>query len=174
MKTYYSVEWPQFYTATIYEWRHLLLQDDFKNIITGSLQFLVTNKRIVLNGFVVMSNHIHLIWQVQQGFTHADVQLSFMKYTSQQMKRLLTKENPAMLEQYKVNKVDRDFQFWKRESLSIELFTPAVFYQKLDYIHNNPVRAGLCNYAEEYYYSSAKFYKDGIDNFGMMTHYAGD
>ena len=79
-----------------------------------------------------------------------------------------------MLEQYKVNKVDRDFQFWKRESLSIELFTPAVFYQKLDYIHNNPVRAGLCNYAEEYYYSSAKFYKDGIDNFGMMTHYAGD
>ena len=37
MKTYFSVEWPQFYTATIYEWRHLLLQDDFKNIITGSL-----------------------------------------------------------------------------------------------------------------------------------------
>lgn len=127
MKVYYFIEWPQFYTSTIYEWKHLLLEYDFKNIITGSLQFLVTNKRIVLIGFVVMSNHIHLIWQVQHGFTPAEVQFSFMKYTYQQMKRLLTKENPASLEQYKVNKGDRDFEFCKRESLSVELYTPAVF-----------------------------------------------
>ena len=146
------------------------MENSFKDIIIDSLKFLVTNKRIMLNGFVIMSNHIHLIWQAQNGFSPSEVQLSFMKYTSQQMKRLLDKENPLLLEGFKVNKYDRTYQFWKREPLSIELFTPAVFYQKLEYIHNNPVRAGLCKFAEEYYYSSAKFYKEGIDNFGILTH----
>ncbi len=104
-----------------------------------------------------MSNHIHLIWQALNEFTPSQVQSSFMKYTSHQMMQ-----------------GDRDHQLWKREPLGDELFTPDVFHQKLDYIHNNPVRAGLGSYREEYYYSSAKFYQDGIDNFGMVTHYSGN
>ena len=78
-----------------------------------------------------------------------------------------------MLGEFKVNKGDREYQVWKREPLGIELFTPEVFCQKLDYIHNNPVKAGLCKYAEEYYYSSAKFYHSRMDNFKMLTHYMG-
>ncbi|GAB2808283.1 hypothetical protein [Ferruginibacter profundus] len=65
------------------------------------------------------------------------------------------------------------YQFWKRESLSIELRTHAVYMQKLEYIHYNPVKAGLCIHPEEYYYSSAKFYFNGADDFGMLTHYLG-
>jgi putative transposase len=48
-----------------------------------------------------------------------------------------------------------------------------VFIQKLNYIHQNPVRAGLCSHAEEYKYSSAKFYETGIDNGGFLTHFTG-
>jgi hypothetical protein len=66
------------------------------------------------------------------------------------------------------------YQFWKREALSIELISPAVFDQKLEYIHNNPVVAGLCNFPEEYLYSSAEFYHRGTDRFGIITHYMGD
>jgi hypothetical protein len=44
------------------------------------------------------------------------------------------------------------------------------FNQKLDYIHYNPVKAGLCKLPEDYYYSSAKFYFDGVDAFEMLTH----
>jgi putative transposase len=55
--------------------------------------------------------------------------------------------------------------------LGIDLFTEAVFIQKLDYIHQNPLKAGLCNLPEEYYYSSAKFYECGVDDFGILTHY---
>ena len=138
-----------------------------------SLQYLVTDKRIVLNGFVIMSNHIHLIWQALNQFTPSDIQASFMKYTSHQLIRLIKKNDPDMLSEFKVNKGDRDHQIWKREPLGVELFTAEVFYQKLAYIQNNPVRAGLCNYPEEYYYSSAKFYHGGIDDFGMLTHYSG-
>ncbi len=61
-----------------------------------------------------------------------------------------------------------------REPLSIELITKFVFMKKLEYIHYNLVDAGLCNVPEEYYYSSAKFYFDGTDHFGMLTHYTGN
>ena len=46
--------------------------------------------------------------------------------------------------------------------------------QKLDYIHNNAVAAGLVSFAEEYRYSSAKFYFSGIDDFSIVTHYSGN
>jgi putative transposase len=52
----------QYFRATIYEWQALLGNDNHKDIIIDSLQFLVNDKRIELNAFVIMSNHIHLIW----------------------------------------------------------------------------------------------------------------
>ena len=45
--------------------------------------------------------------------------------------------------------------------------------QKLEYIPENPVAAGWVKFAEEYKYSSAKFYQEGIDEFNMITHYTG-
>ncbi len=58
---------PQYFTTTILDWQHLLKPDKYKDIIIQSLQFLVKEKRIELNAFAIMSNHIHLIWQIQQG-----------------------------------------------------------------------------------------------------------
>jgi hypothetical protein len=43
--------------------------------------------------------------------------------------------------------------------------------QKMEYIHNNPVAAGLCHYPEGYTYSSAKYYVTGEDGFGIITHW---
>ena len=60
---------PPPWAATILEWRHLLTDDKHKDIIIESLQFLVNDRRIVLNAFVIMSNHIHVIWQPMFGFT---------------------------------------------------------------------------------------------------------
>ena len=74
------------------------------------------------------------------------------------------------MEQFKVNVKDRSYQFWERNSLSVELRSSKVFMQKLEYIHYNPVKAGLCINPEDYYYSSAKFYATGVDDFGMLTH----
>ncbi len=47
-----------------------------------------------------------------------------------------------------------------------------MFKQKLEYIHYNPVRAGLCNLPEEYKYSTAKFYETGINDWKFVSHYA--
>jgi len=85
----YPEYWPRFYTATIYKWQRLLADDKHKDIIIDSLKFLVAEKRIELNAFVIMSNHIHLIWQPMFGLSPSDIQASFMKYTAQQLKRPL-------------------------------------------------------------------------------------
>ena len=97
-----------------------------------------------------------------------------MTYTAKAIKKKLKQGKPDILETLKVNKYDRIYQVWKREPLSIELFTEKAFMQKLEYIHNNPVTAGLVNFAEEYKYSSAKFYLLDIDEFNIITHYSGN
>ena len=78
--------WPQFYTATILEWKPLLKPGEYKNIIIQWLQYLTTNKKITLYAFVIMDNRIHLIWQALPGKTSEQVQHSIMKYTIRQIK----------------------------------------------------------------------------------------
>jgi putative transposase len=166
----YSIYWPQFYTATILEWKPLLKPAKYKDVIIQSLQYLTTNKKIALYAFVIMDNHIHLIWQAVGDKTPVQLQHSFMKYTAQQIKFDLVQNHPLVLDKFSVNAKDRTYQFWERNSLGIELYLHYVFMQKIEYIHWNPVKAGLCSLPEDYYYSSARFYHTGIDEFNMLTH----
>ncbi|MEO7048139.1 MAG: transposase [Ferruginibacter sp.] len=173
MSSYNFQHSPQFFTATILEWKHLLKPDEYKQIIIDSLLFLKKEGSIIVNAFAIMPNHIHLIWQIQNNYTREKIQLRFLKYTAQQMKfRLIDTKNPA-LQDYIVNASDRQYQFWERNPLSIDLWNKDVLIQKLIYIHNNPLSGkwNLVNYPEEYKYSSALFYEEGIDIFGLLTHY---
>jgi len=164
---------PQFFTASIFEWKELLKPDTYKDIIINSLLFLKSEGSIVVYGFVIMPNHIHLIWQIQDGFKRENIQLRFLKFTGQQLKFELAKVDPDKLAKYQVNAKDRQYQIWQRNSLSVDLWSPKVFEQKLDYIHNNPLQEKwkLAAYPEEYKYSSAKFYQTGVDEFGLVTDY---
>ena len=164
---------PQFFTATILEWKHLLKEDEFKDIIIKSLQFLTNEKSVVIYAFVIMPNHIHLIWQIQDGFKRDKIQLRFLRFTAQQMKFRLLETNKSKLENYRVNAKDREYQFWERNALSIDLWSEGVFMQKLEYIHNNPLQEKwrLVEFPEDYRYSSAGFYETGYDEFGILTSY---
>ena len=167
----FITEYPRFFTATIQEWRRLLEPDKYKDIIINSLKFLVEDKRIELHAFVIMSNHLHLIWRMQPLIHPQHVQRDFLKYTAQRIKADLQKNHPAVLNHFRSDADDRYFQFWKRRPLSIELRTHKIYIQKLDYIHWNPVRAGICELPGEYKYSSALFYETGVDNWGFLTHH---
>ena len=83
----------------------------------------------------------------------------------------MEKNHPKVLEKFYVGKKDRIYQFWKRNPLSVNLWTKEVFIQKMEYIHYNPVAASLCAYPEDYKYSSAKFYETGEDRFSIITHW---
>lgn len=118
-----------------------------------------------------MSNHLHLLWQMQPLIHPQHVQRDFLKYTAQRIKHDLRKNNPGLLTSYKAEANDRIHQFWKRPALSIEFRTHKVYLQKSEYIHQNPVKAGLCKFPEDYKYSSAAFYHTGINNWGFLTRY---
>ncbi|WP_315857676.1 hypothetical protein [Ferruginibacter albus] len=120
-----------------------------------------------------MSNHIHLIWQSLNNFTPTDIQHSLLSYTAHQIQLKLQKESPSFLNSFKVKTKDRAYQFWEREALGIDLYTHDVFIQKLNYLHYNPVKAGLCIHPEEYLYSSYRFYETGVDVFNILSNYAG-
>ena len=171
MKQQYAQEWPQFFTATIQEWKHLLKEDKYKNIIVDTLKFLVKEGNVTVNGFVIMPNHVHIIWQATGNNDLKKIQNSFIKHTSKEFKKLLEIDNK--IQAYEVKAIDRKYNFWQRDSLNIELFTAAVFQQKLNYMHYNPAKANLCNLPEDYHFSSALFYERGIDHFGFIEHYLG-
>jgi putative transposase len=163
-------EHPEFITITCLKWLHLLARDNHKQIVVESLDFLATHNRVIVYAFVIMSNHLHMIWQYRRNYEAYEVIRDFLKYTSQQLLRHLAEKDMRLFKQVLVDKSDRRFQVWKRNSLRIPLWSDKVFNQKLDYIHWNPVRAGLCASPEEYKYSSASFYLTNNTEWKFLTH----
>jgi REP element-mobilizing transposase RayT len=152
---------------------HVLADDAMKEIIIASLKHLAISQRINVFSFCIMSNHLHMIWQMIGDNTRADVQRDFLKYTGQRILQRLKNSGSQLFEELYVGAKDRNYQVWERNSLSIPLYSDRFFSQKLDYIHNNPVSAGLCKYPEDYYYSSASFYYRNVVNFDFLVHYNG-
>jgi len=150
--------WPEFFTATILEWKHLLKPDKYKDIITQSLSFLVQGNRVKVFGFLIMSNHLHLIWQAMAGHKPQEIQHSFLKFTAQMIIKDSRDVHPQVLERFYVGAKDRKYQIWERNALGIEIKNNSVFNQKLDYIHYNPLKAGLCTLPSAYIYLLASFY----------------
>jgi putative transposase len=71
----------QFFTATILEWKHLLKQDIYRQLLLDRLRFLVEQGRVKVYGFTIIINRIHLIWHVQPGQKREVVQRDFFLNT---------------------------------------------------------------------------------------------
>ena len=102
-----------------------------------------------------------------------EVQRDFLKYTGQQILKHLRNEKAEMQKELLVQAKDRKYQVWERNSLGVPLWSPGVFGQKLEYIHYNPVKAGLCKYPEDYKYSSASFYEKSEKDWEFLVHHMG-
>ncbi|MBL6444826.1 transposase [Fulvivirga sp. 29W222] len=118
-------------------------------------------------------NHLHLLWKINPEHSLENVQRDFMKYTGQMIKFDLQKNHTQLLEHFQVNLKDRIYQFWQRNSLNKLLKSRKVIEQKLDYIHNNPVRGKwmLADNPLKYHFSSVRFYKEDNREFNFLTHY---
>ena len=162
----------EFFTATCLCWQPLLRPDSRKQIVMDSLKFLTDQNRIWLYGFVIMPNHIHLMWCKQEEWLGKNVAQMFLKYTAQQIKfRLIDEGKTRELEQYRNTQSDRQYHFWERRPYGATMYNRKVASQKIDYMHYNPVKAGLCKYPEEYKYSSYRYYELNEDEWGFLTHY---
>ncbi|EEI89489.1 hypothetical protein HMPREF0765_4916 [Sphingobacterium spiritivorum ATCC 33300] len=159
----------EFFTATIFKWQNLLI-DKHKSIIIESLRWLVKNKRCKIYGFVIMPNHIHLLWKIEDDVERNSVQGALLNYTAHEFKKQL---NNQELSAYKVNAKDRLFQFWQKNHMVKECWSEPFIEEKLIYMHNNPIQKHwkLCDSPENYYWSSSSFYESQESPFDFLTHY---
>ncbi|MBS1487834.1 MAG: transposase [Bacteroidetes bacterium] len=165
----------QFFTAVCYDWLKLLETNEAKQIITEALTKRVKKAQIKVCAFVIMPNHIHIIWRIQNGFKLEEVQRDFLKFTAKELMSMLREQKGEdALEEIYVGLKDRKYQVWKRNSMSIDLVHEWFFKQKFDYLHENPCQPHwqLAELPEDYKYSSARFYEDGVDEFGFLTHHS--
>jgi putative transposase len=160
----------EFFTATCLNWQNLLQEEKHKKIILDSLTFLVDEQRIWLYGYVIMPNHIHILWRKQDNWIEKNVQQQFLKFTAQKIKFNLLDTDPSQLVNFKSTQMDRKFHFWERRPYKARSYTRDILEQKLDYMHFNPVKAGLCLLPEDYLFSSAQFYYQKLAN-PILTHY---
>lgn len=147
-----------FWTTTINKWYHLLKADEYKKVVLSSLNYLSEQGKIAVYAFVLIPNHIHL-----------NPVESFLKYTANAFKKLLKKEGEWQLNAYKVQAANKKYEFWQRDPLAVHLYSP-VAYQKLDYLHANPVseRWNLASEPCDYKFPSARFYELGIRDFEFI------
>ncbi|RZJ85770.1 MAG: transposase, partial [Chryseobacterium sp.] len=138
-----------FYTETIFNFAHLLADGNIKLIIINSLKYLVKQQLVDIYAFVIMPNHIHLIWTMLKLNGKETPLASFTKFTAHEFRKYLMTKSPQLLTQYRSGKEDRTYQFWKRDPLAIPLTKESTLIQKLDYIHDNPIKEkwNLCSNA---------------------------
>jgi putative transposase len=162
-----------FYTSTIHNWRPLIHQYNFYNTITDSLSFLHKKGLLKVYGFVIMPNHMHLIWQLLKQNGKESPVASLMKFTAHSFEQHIVQNNPNDLSNYIVNWRTRKYNFWQPEPDWFLLFKEKTTFQKLNYIHNNPLQKhwNLVNDPVNYMYSSAKFYETGLKEFDFLYHY---
>ena len=167
-KSYTAINKIYFWTATIHKWMPLLESDLNKQIIIDSLKYLSDKELITVYAFVIMPNHIHLIWQ-QNDFNGKETPKgSLLKYSAHLFLQHLKVNGNSKY--YKANEANKKHEIWQRDSLGIEIYSREVAKQKIDYIHFNPV-TGKWKLAKDdldYYFYSARFYETGIDEFGFL------
>ncbi len=159
-----------FWTATINSWQRLLEKDEYKDVIIDSLHWLTDEGKVDVFAFIIMPNHIHLIWRVNEPNGKESPQGSLLKYTAHIFKKMLRNEDNGKLVAYKVDAENKKYEFWQRDSLAIPLFTREVALQKLNYIHNNPLKEhwNLVKDPCDYKYSSARYYELDEKNFPFL------
>ena len=141
--------------------------------MVSSLEHLANKGKLKVYGFVVMPNHIHLIWQNLELNGKEMPYISFMKFTAHQFLTELRKTNNPLLKRFAVDGTDRANQFWQKRGLSKLMTTRQILEQKLDYIHLNPLQAhwNLVDDPNNYYYSSCSYYEQEDKRFHWLTHY---
>jgi REP element-mobilizing transposase RayT len=155
-----------FVTFGVINWIDLFIREEYKKIMLDSWKYCMANKGMEIYGWCIMTSHIHMIIG-----PHADKLESIM----QNMKRHTSEKLHEAIQSYsfesrkewmlwmmeragKKNSNNINFQLWQQHNNPIELSNSKMAWQKLEYIHNNPVKAGFVEKPEDYLYSSARDY----------------
>ncbi|MTI39268.1 transposase [Fulvivirga lutimaris] len=157
-----------FVTFTVVEWIDVFTRSEYSEIVLDSIRYCQKEKGLEVYAWVIMSNHIHLIISRNENVNDLSaIVRDFKKFTASHILKSIENNTHESRKNWmlwifssagKKNKNNTNFQFWKQDNHAELLMTNKFMQQKLDYIHNNPVVAGLVDEPEYYKYSSASDY----------------
>lgn len=160
---------PYFVTCTVIKWLKIFNQNSHINILLSSLLYCQDHKGLLIYGWCFMPNHVHMIVGSQKD-PLSNVLRDFKSYTSRQIRKVMSTKlyDPEisfiyqqMIQAGTNNSNNKDWQLWQQHNQPKVLFSRKVARQKLDYIHFNPVKAGLTKTPQSWPYSSAIDYSGG-------------
>jgi len=151
---------PYFITCTIINWLALFGKPEITQIILDSLKYLIDHQRIVLHGFVIMEDHLHLI---ASGQALSDDIGDFKSFTARSIIDLFkAQKNQFILSQLeffkKDHKITQQYQLWEEGNHPEFISSREMLNQKLEYLHCNPLRKGYIDDPAHWRYSSYRIY----------------
>ena len=160
-----------FLTFFIMGWIDIFSRQRYQDIIIESFQFCRLKKDLQIGGFVIMTNHVHVIWTAKQA-NLSDTIRDFKTFTSKAITNTIENEPESRRDclqymfHFNANRSPAHdlFKVWTGNNHPEEIYGDKFLKTKLNYIHQNPVRAGLVREPSHYLYSSAANYegKKGI------------
>lgn len=160
-----------FVTITTVGWIDVFTRLNQKYVIIKALEYCQKNKALEIYGYCIMSSHIHLLCKATNDFVLADVMRDFKRFTSKKIIQTIQEEPESrrewMLAYFREAsehlKKEQLFKVWQNGYHAEHIYSNKFIRQKLDYIHNNPVKDKIVTLPEDYFFSSARNYAN-LDN----------
>lgn len=155
---------PHFVTFAVVRWVDVFTRTIYADAVVDGLNYCIINKGLEVYGWVIMPNHLHLMIRAKEGYRLSDILRDFKKHTAKYILQMIEENNQESRKDWMLwlfrsegerNKNNEVYQFWQQDNHPIYLESTRIIEQKLDYMHQNPVRAGLVSSADAYRYSSA-------------------
>lgn len=160
-----------FITITTVGWIDVFTRLNQKYVIINALKHCQEHKGLEIYAYVLMSSHLHLLCKATEGFILSDVIRDFKKFTSKKITQTIITELESrrewMLDYFEKAcehlKRNQQYKVWQDGYHAELIYSNSFIKQKVDYIHNNPVKEKTVSLPEDYYFSSARNYA-GLDN----------
>ncbi len=153
-----------FITTRAVQAAHLFRREEMKQIVADSFAYMQAAHWLDLHAFVIMPNHVHLIVRCSPGHPVSDVVRDFKKHTSKRVIAIYKAEGNdqalAFLRQAVARPDKQTYAVWENDYQAKAVFSPPFLWQKMNYIHQNPLQPHwqLAERPEDYLWSSARFY----------------
>ena len=148
-----------FVTFTVYQWVDVFTRPIYVDILVESIRYCQKNKGLQVYAWVIMSNHIHMIISCESRKL-SDIIRDLKKYTSSKIVNAIENNKNESRKRWLLwllKKKDRII-FWKEGYHGEEITSKSFYESKLNYIHQNPVKARIVEKEDEYLYSSCADY----------------
>ena len=157
-----------FLTFTVIDWVDLFTRKEYCYTVVNSLNYCIKEKHLEVFAYVIMSSHVHIICRVGEPHNLSEVIRDFKKFTSKQFIKVMDEISESRKEWllnkfgFEAQRIGRatNYKVWKDDNHAIEIGDYIDIEQKVNYIHQNPVKAMIVENAEEYIFSSAGDYAD--------------